>query len=168
MRHFKWKCSLKRYVISVRLIHKSCLCQICPQGTVEKPAELNVVILTHSAFQGNRLNSGSAGRSHLVPPGLRRRVWDCDIYPIPTLPHSSLSFSQSKNKSVCLMCNCEEVKSVVCERHAPQTEPLWFRTHPIVDTVPQSQHMMQDWFDWSDFTWKSSGLLLIITVLGKV
>lgn len=123
--------SLRRSIISGSVInnslHKCHPCQIFPVVASVKPAELKALMFA-APFQVNRLNSGSARRSHHIPRP--RQVWDCDIYPIPTLPHSSLSFSQSKNKSVCLLCNREEVKSVVCARHAPKPEPHWFRTHP--------------------------------------
>lgn len=49
---------------------------------------------------------------------------------------------------------------MVSERHAPELQPHGFRTHPRprhTQRVPQSQHMMQDWLDRSDLTWKSCG-----------
>lgn len=126
--YFKWKESFKSFFVIVRLPKKKTKKKQLTRGTVAKPAKLNAVNLTDCAFQVNR---PGALTLFLRPC----RVWDCDIYPIPTLPLSSLSFSQSKNKSVCLLCNCEEVNSVVCERHAPQPEPHWLRTHP------QRRHM---------------------------
>lgn len=83
---------------------------------------------------------------------------------------SSLSFSQSKNKSVCLMCNCEEVKSVVCERHAPECEPHWFRTHPhhrhmycvFCQTVYPTVITHDARLVW--LVWKKSGLYFCCTV----
>lgn len=63
-------------------------------------------------LDGKQADPGSTGQPHCVP--WPRQVWDRDTCRFPTVPQPSLSFSQSKNKSVCLTRNCKEVRSVVC------------------------------------------------------
>lgn len=109
------------------------------------------------SLAGNQADSGSAGRPHRVP--WLRQVWDRDTCRFPTVPQSSLSFSRSKNKSVCLPRNCKEVRSVVCQRHAPQPEQRWWRTHP---SHRHNQHnrpgptvITYDITGWIGLAWKS-------------